>query len=74
MLDNKELENIMSRLENLDDEELAVELLKEFNDKSKNLGKLLMNLDESLNGEQWKTLCDNAQKEVDELVKKIMNL
>lgn len=71
MIDNYELDEIMEILENYQDEEMAVVLLKEFNEKTTHLGKLLMNLDPSLSSDEWKRLCDQAKKDVDAVVKKI---
>ncbi len=73
MLDTNEIDEIMEILENFEDEELAVRLLKEFNEKTARLGKLLMNLDKSLSHEDWKSQCDLAKKEIDNIVKKIKN-
>lgn len=61
-------------LEELEDEQLAVQLLKELNDKTRALGVVLMNMDSSLSHEEWKKECDQAKKEVDLLVKKIKSL
>lgn len=74
MLDNKEVNDILEKLENLADEELAVKLLKEFNAASSTLGKLLMNLDNSLDHEEWKRRCDQAQDELDRIVKRINDI
>lgn len=74
MLDNHEVNRILEKLENLDDETLAVELLREFNSASGKLGKLLLNLDKSLAHDEWKALCDKAQKDLDLVVKKINDL
>lgn len=74
MLDNQDINTILEKLENLEDEELAVELLKEFNATSKILGKLLLNLDKSLPHEEWKKQCDEAQKNVDAVVSRIHDL
>lgn len=71
MIDNYELDEIMEILENYQDEEMAVVLLKEFNEKTTHLGKLLMNLDPSLSSDEWKVLCDQAKKDVDSVVQKI---
>ncbi|MCK6595457.1 MAG: hypothetical protein L6Q33_09680 [Bacteriovoracaceae bacterium] len=71
MIDNYELDEIMDILENYQNEELAVVLLKEFNEKTTRLGKLLMNLDPSLTSEEWKLQCDQAKKDIDAVVKKI---
>lgn len=71
MIDNYELDEIMEILENYQDEEMAVVLLKEFNEKTTRLGKLLMNLDPSLSSDEWKLLCDQAKKDIDAVVKKI---
>ena len=71
MLDNKEINRLLEILENCEDEELAVKLLQDFNGASKHLGKLLLNLDKSLQHDEWKNQCDSAQRELDEVVKKI---
>ncbi|MBC7714762.1 MAG: hypothetical protein H7177_15555 [Rhizobacter sp.] len=71
MLDNQDINRLLEILENCEDEELAVKLLKEFNGASKRLGKLLLNLDKSLDHKEWKSQCDAAQNELDEIVKKI---
>jgi hypothetical protein len=71
MIDNSEIERILEKLENLKDEKLAVELLKEFNRASSELGKLLLNLDKSLTHEEWKILCGKAQSRLDQIVIKI---
>ena len=71
MTENNELERILDKLENLEDEVLAVELLKEFNAASSELGKLLLNLDNKLSHDDWKSLCDKAQSRLDQVVKKI---
>ena len=74
MFDNKDVNRILEKLENLEDEALAVELLREFNQASKKLGKLLLNQDSSLSHEAWKLQCDYAQNAVDEIVARIENL
>lgn len=74
MLDNQEINELMEILENHDDEELAVELLKEFNLATKKLGKLVLNLDKSLPHDQWKKDCDQAQGDLDNVVKRIKSL
>ena len=71
MTDNNELERILEKLENLEDEELAVEFLKEFNRSSSELGKLLLNLDPNLTHMEWKNLCELAQTRLNQIVKKI---
>lgn len=71
MIQNTEIEKILEKLENLEDEGLAVELLKEFNLASSELGKLLLNLDKNLTHDEWKSRCDEAQKRLDQIVKKI---
>lgn len=74
MIDNSEINRILEILENHDDEDRAVELLKEFNAASSRLGKLLLNLDKTLGHDEWKRLCDQAQNELDAIVLKIENL
>jgi len=71
MIDNSELERILTKLENMEDEELAVKLLGEFNRTSSELGKLLLNRDPSLNHGEWKDLCDDARDRLEAIVKRI---
>jgi hypothetical protein len=65
--------NLMAKLEELEDQELAIKLLKKFNDKTAELGQLIMNQDEKLDHENWKNKCDNLKKEVDQIVTEIMS-
>lgn len=74
MLDNSELESVMEKLENLEDEVLAVSLLKEFNDASSGYGKLIINHSEELSHEQWKDECDKAKVRLDDILEKINNI
>lgn len=74
LLDNTEVNKVLEKLEQLENEELAVKLLKEFNDQSRSLGLLLMNRDPNLDHEKWKQECDDAQRELDKLVKTINSL
>jgi hypothetical protein len=74
MLDNQEINAILEKLENMEDEELAVELLREFNACSSKLGKLLLNLDKNLTHDAWKNECDKARLALDTVVKRINDL
>ena len=74
MLENSEMEKILEKLEALDDEKLSVKLLKDFSEATSVLGRLLLNLDESLESSEWKLMCEQAQKKVDTIVAKIMSL
>lgn len=74
MLDTKEMDEILSILEEHPDQDLAVLLLREFNDKTRELGLLLMNRDPSINHAEWKTKCDKTQDEVNQIVKRIKSL
>lgn len=64
----------MEVLESCEDENLAAELLKEFNDRSKEWGTLMLNLDPSLDHVEWKNQCDKARELLDQTIEKIMNL
>ena len=70
-VENVELDEIMEKLEKIEDEQLAVVLLKQFNDKTKELGKLIVNKESDLSHEEWERLCEKAKKDVDEVIKKI---
>jgi RecA-family ATPase len=72
--DTNDLEIVMHKLENLEDEELAVVKLKEFNDATKKLHKLLMNLDKNLSHGEWKAACDDAKTKVSDIVEEIKAL
>ena len=74
MLDTAQMDGVIAKLESLEDEELAVKLLKEFNDKTKILGELIMNKDDSFDHEEWKRKCDEAKEKVDELLERIDRL
>jgi hypothetical protein len=74
IIDNKEIEEITSILEELEDEELAVGLLREFNEKSRALGLLLMNRDPDLEHDEWKKQCDQALLETKAIIKTIREL
>jgi predicted transcriptional regulator len=74
MLDTGQMDQVIAKLESLEDEELAVKLLKEFNDRTKALGELIMNKDEALDHEEWKQKCDEAKEKVDELLERIDRL
>ena len=52
---------------------IAASLLAEFNEATKNHGKLLINKDPKLTHEDWKQLCDEAAKEVDMILGKIQS-
>ena len=70
-IENVELDQIMEKLELIEDEQLAVTLLKEFNEKTKVLGQLITNKDPNLSHSEWERLCSDAKKNVDNVVKKI---
>ena len=70
-IDNKEINEILAILEELEDEELASSLLSEFNEATKHHGKLIMNKDPALSNEDWKRQCDDAAKEVKLIVNRI---
>jgi divalent metal cation (Fe/Co/Zn/Cd) transporter len=74
VIDNTEVERVLAKLEELEDESLAVELLKEFNDATREHGQLLLNKDQNLDHEEWKKQCDQAQKRVESVVSKINEL
>lgn len=74
MIDNAEINRILEILENHPNEEEAVVLLKEFNAASSRLGKLLLNLDQSLAHEVWKKECDRAKLDLDAIIAKIDDL
>ncbi len=74
MIDNSELMRLMEKLENLEDEQLAVKLLKALNDKSKHMGQLILNLDPKLDHDTWKKKCDAAKADLDQVVTEIDSL
>ena len=73
-IDNTELDEIMHKLENLEDEQLAVVMLQNFNKATTKLGELLMNVNKELSHGEWKAACDEAKKEVDKIVDEIKSL
>ena len=71
MLDHSEIAEYLEKLERIEDEALAVELLTQLNEKSKKMGQLIMNQDKELSHDQWKHLCDEAKKELDAVLERI---
>ncbi len=74
LIDNTEIEKVLAKLEDLEDETMAVELLREFNDATREHGQLLLNKDQNLDHEEWKKQCDQAQKRVESVVERINKL
>jgi DNA-directed RNA polymerase specialized sigma24 family protein len=74
MIDNSELDEILAKLESLEDEEKAVILLQDFNKYSSELGKLLLNLDKTLSNEEWKKQCEDAKNRLEKVIKEIKKL
>ncbi len=70
-IDTSETQDIIDILEELSDQELAVKLLKEFNDRTKALGLLLMNKDKNISHEEWEKKCKDARFKVDEILHEI---
>lgn len=73
LIDNTDLNKVMEVLENMEDEQLSVKLLKEFNDRTKQLGELIMNRDPELDHAHWKAQCDDAKKAVERVVEEIFS-
>ena len=71
IVDNKELDYLLSILEGMEDEILAAELLSEFNLASKEQGELILNMEKSLSHDEWKKRCDEASSKVAEIVERI---
>lgn len=74
MINNEEMNELMQKLESLEDQTLATKLLSELSEKTKALGKLVMNLNPGLGHAQWKAQCDLAREEVELIIKKIQAL
>lgn len=74
LIDNTEIERVLEKLEGLENEALAVEYLKKFNDATKEFGQLLLNQEQALDHEEWKKACDRAKKQVETIVEEIENL
>lgn len=71
MIDNSEHEEILKILEDMDNQELAVQLLKKLNDTSSELGKLILNQDSNLEHDQWKEECDKLKSKLDVIIEEI---
>lgn len=72
-IDNSETFQVLEKLENLEDQELAVKLLKQLNDKTAELGRFVVNRDPELDHGSWKLKCDQLQNDVDTLIADIMS-
>jgi hypothetical protein len=70
-VEKAELSEIMEKIESIEDEQAAIDLLKDFNVKTKKLGNLIMNRDVELSHKNWEAQCEEAKKETDLIVKKI---
>jgi len=70
-VENVELSEIMEKIECIEDDQAAIDLLKDFNLKTKKLGNLIMNRDVELSHKSWEAQCKEAKKEADLIVKKI---
>ncbi len=73
LIDNKELNEIMDILENMEDEELSAQLLVKLNKSMSHLGKLVMNMDPNLNHDEWENLCDQARDDLEQVIAEIKN-
>jgi hypothetical protein len=74
ILDTQELDRVLEKLENMEDEALAVKMLKEFNDLTAQLGKLINNRDPNLETEAWKKMCDDAQDKINDFLDRLENV
>lgn len=73
-LDNTEVNEILEKLERMKNESLAVDLLREFNEATKEHGTILLNKNPNLDHEKWKNRCDKAQERVSKIIKKIRDI
>ena len=71
IIDMSEMNELLSILEEMEDEQLAAKLLKELNDRTKELGGLIMNRDPNIQHGEWKAKSDEAKRVVDDVVKRI---
>lgn len=71
LIHNKEIVELMEILENMADEELSVELLKNFGELSRDWGRLMLNQDPNLTHQEWKLQCDEAKNKLEQLIAKI---
>ena len=70
--DTAKIDEVLAALEEMEDEKLAVELLKEFNEKSADLKTLLLNKDPNLDHNIWKMECDLANRDLGRVIEKIL--
>ena len=71
--DTAKIDEVLAALEEMEDEKLAVELLKEFNEKSADLKTLLLNKDPNLDHNIWKMECDLANRDLGRVIEKILS-
>ncbi len=74
MFDNSEFTAIIEKLEQFTDEQLATELLQQFTAAHSKASKLILNRDENLSHQKWKDACDQANRELEEVVARIDRL
>lgn len=68
-----DIQTITEILEEMQDQQKAVALLKEFNQKSQEHHKLIANLDPDLDTSEWKALCDQAKLDLEKVVTEILS-
>jgi hypothetical protein len=71
IVDAQEWAELLSILEDMEDQEEAKNLLGELNQKSKIWGQLFLNIDQNFDHQEWKGRCDRAQEELQEVIQKI---
>ncbi|MCB9061109.1 MAG: hypothetical protein H6622_06280 [Halobacteriovoraceae bacterium] len=74
MIDTADNDEIMAILEEMEDQQEAVRLLRNLNDLSRELGTLIFNVDPNLKNSEWKSKCDQLRMKIDDLVIYIKSL
>jgi len=74
MLDTKEMERVLNLIESLPNDEISIELLKEFSQRHKNFSKILFDKDPGLSHDEWKQKCNQAKVEIDEFLVRLESM
>ena len=71
IIDNSELEQVLTILESMEDELLAAELLKDFQRCFKGAWSINLKYGSNFSHSEWKKKCDEAKERVDLILEKI---
>lgn len=72
MFDMNELNRLTEKLENMQDQQLAIKYLSSFSQTKSSFDQLVANRDTDLSHDEWKKQCDKLQRQLNLLVEQIL--